>query len=45
MKLPDIAEYRERFTAVEQAPPEVMVILPELSVFDELLVAEVAVAA
>jgi len=41
-ELPDIAEYRERFTAVEQAAPQVVVTLPELSVFDELLVAEVA---
>lgn len=41
-ELPDIAEYRERFVPADQPLPQVIVTLPELSVFDALLDREVA---
>ena len=40
--LPDINELRERFVDVERAGPEVVVILPDLSVFDVLCAPQVA---
>lgn len=41
-ELPDIAEYRQRFMPAAPSLPQVAVTLPELSVFDALLDAQVA---
>ena len=42
-ELPDLDEYRQRFVSVEQPLPQVVVRLPELSVFDALCRTVVAV--